>query len=261
MRIDELLWRKRFPRLHSMQPPLAGSSYGSPPALRWLLVVFFSLVPFALQAGEHGPSLFHSFRLETDIGNSHGNALTRWDLDGWIGKDRDKLWLKSEGDVTHEGTQKSEFRAMYSRNVAEFWDAQIGLRQDIQPETTSYLTLGVDGLAPYYFETEAHLFVSDKGDTTVRIKERNDLLITQRLIAQPYLEINLSAQDVPELGIGSGITSGEVGLQTRYEFAREFAPYIDLRYESKFGTTAKWAGNSGENRDGFIAGAGVMLKF
>lgn len=219
------------------------------------------LSPAVSLAGEHGPDTSHAFRLETDVGNSHGDALTRWDLDGWIGGDTDKLWLKSEGDITHNGTEKAEFWGMYSRNVAEFWDAQIGVRQDIQPETTSYLTIGADGLAPYYFETEAHIFLSDKGNVSARIKERNDLLITQRLITQPYLEVNLSTQNVPELGIGSGITSGEVGLQTRYEFTREFAPYIDFRYESKFGNTAKLAQNNGENRDGFIAGVGLHLMF
>lgn len=229
---------------------------------RYIMIAsLFALTPTLSFAGEHSDSLFHAFRLQTDVGNSHGDALTRWDFDGWIGGDTDKIWLKSEGDITRNGTEKAEFWGMYSRNVSEFWDAQVGVRQDIQPETTSYLTLGINGLAPYYFETEAHLFVSDKGDISARIKERNDLLITQRLIAQPYLEVNISAQNVPELGAGSGITSGEVGLQTRYEFTREFAPYIDLRYESTFGNTARIAEKSGENRDGFIAGAGLRLLF
>lgn len=227
----------------------------------FMIAALVTLTPVISSAGEHGGGIFHAFRLETDIGNSHGDALTRWDLDGWVGGDTDKLWLKSEGDATRNGTEKAEFWGMYSRNVSEFWDAQAGIRQDIQPQTTTYFTAGINGLAPYYFETEAHVFLSDKGNVSARIRERNDLLITQRFIAQPYLEVNLSAQNVPELGMGSGFTSGEVGLQTRYEFTREFAPYIDLRYESKFGATAKLAEQAGENRDGFIAGIGLRLMF
>lgn len=221
----------------------------------------FAFLPVASMAGEHGADLFHAFRLETDIGNSHGEALTRWDLDGWIGGDTHKLWLKSEGEVTHKATEQAEFWAMYSRNVAEFWDAQAGVRHDIQPETTSYFTVGVEGLAPYYFKTEAHIFLSDRGDASVRIKARNDLFVTQKLIVQPYAEVNATAQNAVELGVGSGVTSAEVGVQTRYEFCRGFAPYVDVRYESKFGNTAKLAKREGENRDGFIAGVGLRLVF
>ena len=229
--------------------------------MRIKLLLLLVLFPAISAAGEHGPSLFHAFRLEADLGNSHGDALTRWDLDGWIGGDTDKLWLKSEGELTHHGTETAEFWGMYSHSISDFWDAQIGLRQDIEPETTTYLTAGFDGLAPYYFETEAHIFLSDHSDVSARVKLRNDLLITQRLVAQPYLEVNVAMQNTPELDTGRGITNGEIGLQTRYEFTREFAPYIDMRYESKFGNTAHLAEQAGENRDGFIAAAGLRLMF
>ena len=120
---------------------------------------------------------------------------------------------------------------------------------------------GLEGLAPYLFETEAHLFVSDSGDVSARIRQENDLLITQKLITQPYFELNLSAQDVPEQEIGAGITSGEIGIQTRYEITRKFAPYVDLRYERKFGETSTIAKKHGENQDDAIASVGLRLMF
>ncbi len=213
-------------------------------------------------AEEHDKQIFHMIRLETDIGASREGTLTTWDLDSWIGDDYNKLWLKSEGE-SFEGNapERAEYWAMYNRNVAIFWDTQLGIRYDDQPTSTAYLVAGFEGLAPYLFETEAHLFVSDDGDVTARIRQENDLLITQKLITQPYVEVNFSAQDVPEQNIGTGLTKGEFGIQTRYEITRKFAPYIDLHYERKFSETSAIAKKLGENQDDAIASVGLRFMF
>ena len=93
------------------------------------------------------------------------------------------------------------------------------------------------------------------------MRQETDLLITQKLITQPYFEVNFSAQDVPEQEIGAGLTSGEFGIQTRYEITRKFSPYIDLRYERKFGETISIAKKHGENQDDAIASFGLRLMF
>jgi len=201
------------------------------------------------------------FMVETDYGAGEHGPVARFDLDGWYGTDENKLWLRSEVENSDGVTEKAEFQALYSRNIATFWDLQAGLRHDTQPASTTYAVFGVEGLAPYFFETEAHLFVSDEGDVTARLREENDFLVTQRLILQPYAEVNLSAQDVEDQEIGAGLTDGEIGLQTRYEFTRKFAPYIDVRYERKFGETSSIAKSNGEDNDNFIAGVGLRLMF
>jgi copper resistance protein B len=210
--------------------------------------------------GDH-PTIFHAFQLETDIGAGQEHLISTWDFDGWIGSDYDKLQLKSEGELEDGKLHQSEFWVMYSRNVAEFWDLQTGLRHDTQPRSTSYFVAGFDGLAPYFLETEAHLFLSQDGDVSFRLREETDVLLTQRLVLQPYAEANLFAQDVPELETGAGLSTGEIGLQTRYEITREIAPYIDVRYERKFGETASLAEADGEGRDDFIASLGLRLFY
>ena len=120
--------------------------------------------------------------------------------------------------------------------------------------------MGVDGLAPYYFETEAHIFISTCGTTGARIKVRNDLLLTQRLITQPYVEVNLFPQRDTQQEIGEGM-AGEIGLQTRYEITRQFAPYIDLRYEDKFGNTAQVARDAGEHRSSLVGAVGLRVMY
>jgi copper resistance protein B len=211
--------------------------------------------------GTHGDEIFHRFTLEMDVGDSRADTVGTWDLDGWIGNDENKLWLKSEGEVVEGTTENAEFWAMYSRNISEFWDAQLGLRQDTEPVTTSYLVAGFDGMAPYYIETEAHVFLSDEGDLSFRLRQENDLLLTQQLILRPRVEFNLSAQNVPEQDIGAGLVDGEFSLQMRYEVTRQFAPYIDLRYDVKLGETANIARDQNEHTDALIASLGLRLVF
>lgn len=209
----------------------------------------------------HGGDIYHMFRWEADIGASKNDTVSSWDLDGWIGTDDNKLWLKSEGEHLAGKLETAEFWALYSRNVSTFWDAQIGLRYDNKPSSTTYTVIGFNGLAPYYFETEAHAFISDDGDVTARIRNENDFLITQKLILQPYAEFNLSAQNVPKLDLGAGLTDAQVGLQTRYEFSRKFAPYLDVHYGRKFGKTASIADNNNEDSDELVGAIGLRFMF
>lgn len=210
---------------------------------------------------QHGSEIWHMFTLESAYGAGEHGPVYSWDLNGWMGTDENKLWVKSEGENEDGTTEQAEFWAMYSRNISDFWDFQAGLRHDTQPVSTSYLVLGFEGLAPYFFETEAHLFISDKGDVSARLRQENEFLLTQRLILEPYAEINLFAQDVEDQDIGAGFSNGEIGLQTRYEITRKFAPYVDVKYERKFGETSSIAKREDGDNDNFIAALGVRFMF
>jgi copper resistance protein B len=210
---------------------------------------------------EHKSQIFHMFRLEADYGGGNTGSTASWDLKGWAGGDDNKIWLKSEGKYADDTLNSAELWALYSRNISTFWDAQAGLRYDDRPRATTYAAFGFNGLAPYLFETEAHLFISNKGDVSARLHEENDFLLTQKLILQPYAEINLFAQDVPEQAIGAGISDGKIGLQTRYEITRKFAPYIDVHYGQKFGETSSIARKTGEDNDELIGAVGLRLMF
>ena len=121
------------------------------------------------------------------------------------------------------------------------------MRHDIRPQPQrSYAAIGIEGLAPYWFEVEAQAFLSDRGDAHLRIEGSYDQRITQRLILQPAAELNVAAQDVPELGIGAGLSDVELGLRLRYELAREFAPYVGINWERRVGDSARFARAAGE---------------
>ncbi len=171
-----------------------------------------------------------------------------WDVQGYYGGDLDKFWFKSEGEGTFgEKPEAAEIQGLWSHAIGPWWDLQVGVRQDLTGPERTHAVIGVQGLAPYMFELDAAAFLSTNGDLTARVEAELDQRITQRLILQPRAEVNLSAQDIPELGVGAGLDSVELGLRLRYEFAREFAPYIGIEQEWKVGQSADYARLAGED--------------
>lgn len=228
-----------------------------------LLGLGFWTTPVAAMGahGEEASPLFHVIRFQLDGTHNGQGALFNWEGSGWIGGDSEKLAFKTEGEMAKGHVEKSEVWGLYTRNVATFWDFQAGLRQDFDPRPESYLVAGVAGLAPYFFETEAHAFLSKRGDLSFRLEQSIDLLLTQRLILEPHFKVDFSASNVPEQHIGSGFSHVEAGAQFRYEISRKFAPYIDLVYERSLGNTARMARASGEDTGDFTIRAGLRFWF
>lgn len=182
-----------------------------------------------------------------------------WDGEGWFGGDVDRLVIKSEGEGAFGGpVEAAEVQALYARAIDPYWNFEVGVRQDLgrRPRRT-YATVAVEGLAPYWFDVEGALFLSDKGDVLARAEAWYDQRITQRLILQPRAEFNLAAQDMPAERIGAGLSQAEAGLRLRYEVAREFAPYVGVAWERRFGATARYARADGEGTGGFSFVLGV----
>ena len=170
-----------------------------------------------------------------------------WDASAWWGGDIDKLWLRSEGEGRFGETPESaEVRALWSHAIGPWFDMQTGIQQDLTGPERTYATIGILGLAPYQFEVNAAAFLSTKGDLTARIEGELDQRVTQRLILQPRAELRFSAQNVPELGIGSGLDTAELELRLRYHVVREFAPYVGIAQEWKIGRSADYARAAGE---------------
>jgi copper resistance protein B len=187
----------------------------------------------------------------------------RWEGEAWFGGDINRFVFKTEGEGDVRGSlEKVEVQALYSRAIDPWWNLQAGIRYDIQPEPQrAYATLGFEGLAPYWFKAAGALFLSNKGELLGRIEGFYDQRITQRLIVQPRAEIDASAQSIPEIGVGAGLTDIEIGLRLRYEIAREFAPYIGVEWSAKLGKTAQFARDAGEPASGVNYVAGIRFWF
>lgn len=204
---------------------------------------------------------FYMVRGEVDASQIDDADVITWDGEAWIGGDTNRLWFKTEGESEDGDIHEAEIQALWSRNIAAFWDLQAGVRVDLEPDATTYLAFGVQGLAPYRFETEATAFLSEDGELSARWRQSFDLHLTQRLIAEPHLELNAYAQDVPERDVGAGLSDAQLGLQVRYEITRKFAPYADFVWESALGETASIARANGEDVSTGTVRAGIRFWF
>nr|WP_232307013.1 copper resistance protein B [Sphingomonas sp. Y57] len=186
-----------------------------------------------------------------------------WEGEAWYGGDYDRLWLKTEGEGGFGGKLESaEVQALWSHALDPWFNLQTGVRYDIRPNPDRvHIVLGIQGLAPYWLEVDAAAFLSDRGDLTARVEAEYDQRITNQLILQPRLEVDFSAQDIPAIHVGSGLSSAGAGLRLRYEVVPEFAPYIGVEYERRFGRTARYARAEGEHVGGWALVAGVRLWF
>jgi len=164
-----------------------------------------------------------------------------WDAQAWYGTDDNKLWLKTEGDRTDSATD-ARTELLWDRPIARWWSAQAGVRHDIgEGPARTWAALGVQGLAPYYFEVEATAYVGEEGRTALRFSGEYALLLTQRLILQPQLEFNVFGKNDPRNLIGAGLSDTELSLRLRYEVRRELAPYIGVAWTQRYGRTADLA--------------------
>ncbi|MCI0733421.1 MAG: copper resistance protein B [Methylococcaceae bacterium] len=175
-------------------------------------------------------SHFMAERLEYE--GNESLHLVKWDIQHWIGNDEHKLWMKTEGDyAADQGIfGRADLQLLYSRNIDTFWDFQIGARRAFEPERTFDAVLGFQGLAPYFIEVDSAVFINDRGNVLYRLDLNYELLLTQRLILEPRIEVNVAARDIKNRGVKAGVTEFEAGMRLRYEIEREFAPYVGFDY-------------------------------
>ena len=213
----------------------------------------------------HDNMLFYVFsadRMEYRSFDEGEAAL--WDVQAWIGRDYNKLFFESEGEYSFkEDTFESiQTEFLYGRAISSFWDFRAGLRYDFEPDPErAFVVIGFQGLAPLWFEVDANLYLSEDGDLSFGMEAEYDVMLTQRLILQPRMELEASAQDVEEYGVAAGFSGIELGLRLRYEIHRKFAPYIGVSWEAALGETANIIEDSGGDPDIVAFVAGVKFWF
>jgi len=212
---------------------------------------------------EHGGAIVSTLMLDrAELQFSDGESVFHWEGEGWIGGDIHRFVFKTEGEANEDDVERAEVQALYSRAIGPYFDLQAGVRYDIEPSPDrAYAVIGFEGVAPYWFETTGAVFVSDEGELSARFEGSYDARLTQRFILQPSAEINVSAEDVPELGLGAGLTDIELGLRMRYDITRTFAPYVGVSYETKLGDTADHARADGEDVSDTRLVFGVRARF
>ncbi len=189
----------------------------------------------------------------------------KYDTEFWFGGDFNRVWVELEGEHALSSGDGSLERAdiYYSRLISPFFDFRVGLGTQVvygrEDANRTYGVVGIQGLAPYWFEIDANLRLDSKGKVTADLEAEIDILFTQRLILQPRFETLVSFSDIEDVGIGSGINYTELGLRLRYEFRREFAPYVGVSWIKYYGKTRDLVKLEGEDTDSLSFLVGVRM--
>jgi copper resistance protein B len=192
----------------------------------------------------------------------HGAQGVRWDSNSWVGGDINRIWVKTEGEAVDGVLDEAELRVLYGRSISRWWELTAGVRQDMRPSPShTWLAVGVHGLAPQWFEIDANLYAGPAGHIAARFEAEYELLLTNRVVLQPLVELSLAGKDDPDRRIGAGLSTAEVGFRLRYEGRRELAPYAGVVWHRKLFGTADFARASGRDIGGWHVVAGLRTWF
>ncbi|AGS39693.1 Copper resistance protein CopB [Cycloclasticus zancles 78-ME] len=213
------------------------------------LIICISLVSMASHSmGRDDPLLTKVMVGQFELRNTEGSDPIVLEAQGWVGKDLNKLWVKVDVENVSGKTDEAELQFLYSKAIAPYWDVQVGWRHDKMPTPNrDWFAVGFQGLAPYFFEIDAAAFIGNNGQTALRLEAEYEIMLTQKLILTPEVEINAYSKDDEATGVGSGLSDIELGLRLRYEIRREFAPYIGVNWNKTYGDTANFSRDEGED--------------
>ncbi|KRD39742.1 copper resistance protein CopB [Lysobacter sp. Root916] len=207
---------------------------------------------------------FNSYVLfdRLEVGDTDHGRSEAWEATAWFGSDLNRVWLRSEGEREGGATAAADLEVLYGRSVTPWWDVVVGLKHDFKPgRSQDWLAVGVQGMSPYKFEVQATAYVGASGRVAANVEAEYDVLLTNRLILQPLVELDFNGSQDTRRGIGSGLSTLEAGLRLRYEFSRRFAPYVGVVHERSFGNTAELRRDEGEAREDTRVVAGVRIWF
>jgi copper resistance protein B len=224
-----------------------------------LAAILFAALTGTVTAGEmvDDPLLVWVMVNEAEVAPTDGADSLSLDAEAWVGYDLNKLWFKTTAEHADGDTEDAEVQLVYSRAIARYWDFQAGWRRNMAPgPDRDWGSIGLKGLAPYFFEVDAEFFVGERGRVAARLDIEYEVLFTQKLIMTPEIEVNIFSKDDAAVRSGSGVSDLELGLRLRYEIRREFAPYIGVNWLKQFGHTADFTrADGGDSSDvQFVAG-------
>ncbi len=225
--------------------------------------------PWTLSAGaephadmENDPVLGKFMIDALEVREVEGDNPVKWDVGAWLGKDLQKLWLKSEGRRSDGTTDAAELQLLYSRAVSAYWDVRAGWRGDLEPRPRrDWLALGLRGTTPYFLELDAALFAGESGRTALRVKAEYEFRLSRRLILGPALEVDAYGKDDPALGTGSGLSTARLGLRLYYRVTPQVLPYLGIEGRRRFGETEDFARAGERNPDDAWLLAGLRTWF
>lgn len=190
-----------------------------------------------------------------------GDTGLRWEAQAWAGPDEWRVWLKSEGEDTRQGVEDGQLEAYVSKPISTYWNLQVGGRYDLDSRPgRAWAAVGIEGLAPGFFNVSATAYAGEKG-VAGKLELSYDQLLTNRLVLQPQVELNLYSRNDPARLVGAGVSDLDAGLRLRYEIMRKFAPYVGVTWEQRFGRASDFTRAAGQSPSAVRFTAGLRTWF
>ncbi|WP_374294436.1 copper resistance protein B [Acinetobacter sp.] len=215
---------------------------------------------------EHGGQIYQVSNLETAwMLDEDGQGALSTELNSMIGTDENRLFILAHVNKAESSDAHYDVSALYSRKISDFWDAQAGLRyredKSLNDSGTVDAMFGLYGLAPYFFETQSYAYLGKDDYVALGLEFEREFLWTQKLISQPYLELDIVLNDDSKYASKTGVSELGVGVQTRYEITKRIKPFVDVGYAYEKGQKQTDWQDETESEKGWQYGVGLALMF
>lgn len=166
----------------------------------------------------------------------------QYDVRIWYGNSANRLYINNEGELQKQKLTDASSEIAWWHAIAPYWNTSLGFKQDYGHEQRdqSWTSIGINGVAPYWFDVGANLYVSKDGDTQLKLSGSYDLYISQKLVLQPEIETTFYGKNNAAYQYGSGLSSIGSGFKLRYDITPQISPYIGFEHERFFGKTADY---------------------
>ena len=215
---------------------------------------------------EHGGQIYQTTKFSNEwIVDKDGKGSLGSSFETLIGTDENRMFVEANLNKAESNDPNYDVSALYSRNVAPFWDVQAGVRysEDKNNRNSNRIdgVIGLLGLAPYFFETKAYLYGGENNFWGASFEFDRDLLLTQKLITQPYVEANVVFNDNSDFASKTGLSELKTGIKTRYEITKRIRPFVDIAYQYEKGKKSTPFQEATDSEKGWLYGAGIELVF
>ena len=215
---------------------------------------------------EHGGQIYQTTKFSNEwIVDKDGKGSLGSSFETLIGTDENRMFVEANLNKAESNDPNYDVSALYSRNVAPFWDVQVGVRysEDKNNRNSNRIdgVIGLLGLAPYFFETKAYLYGGENNFWGASFEFDRDLLLTQKLITQPYIAADIVLNDNSDFAAKSGLSELKTGIKTRYEINKRIRPFVDVAYQYEKGQKLTTFQEATDSEKGWLYGAGIELVF
>ncbi|MFL0798611.1 MAG: copper resistance protein B [Cellvibrionaceae bacterium] len=236
--------------------------------MKKILSLCFIALPLNALAMGAEPWVYSASVHKLETNDNHHSAIN-WNLSASAARDYSQWQVSTEGhrskntETDKQEIEEANLRINYSHAISPYWDAQLGWQRDFQysdkndkTQSRDWLSIGFEGLIPWFIESEFSLLVNDRANTALHIELEKEWMLTQKWILQPELELRFYGNNDHHFHHSTGLAESEFSLRLKYRAGLKFYPYIGGLWQRHHSNTADLLRRDSESlgKNAFIVG-------